>query len=36
MTGSLAIDPIVQGLNENRISFIVVEGGKIIDQSDFE
>ncbi|MBO4374345.1 MAG: ATP-dependent helicase, partial [Lachnospiraceae bacterium] len=36
MTGSPAIDPIVQGLNENRISFIVVEGGKIIDQSDFE
>ncbi len=36
MTGSPAVDPIVKGLNENRISFIVVESGKIIDQSDFD
>ena len=36
LTGSPAVDPIVQGLNENKISFIVVEGGKIIDRSDFE
>ena len=35
MTGSPNLDPITDGLRENRISYIVVEDGDIIEEKDY-
>jgi len=35
MTGSPNLDPITDGLRENRISYIVVEDGDIIEKKDY-
>ncbi len=35
VTGSPNLDPIVEGLKENAVSYIVVEDGMIIEQNEF-
>ncbi len=36
VTGSPSIEPIVHGLSNHEINYIVIEGGEIVDQEDFE
>ena len=36
VTGSPSIEPIVHGLSNHEINYIVIEDGKIVDQADFE
>ena len=36
MTGSPMIEPIVHGLSNHAINYIVIEDGEIVDQADFE
>ena len=36
MTGSPALDPIIAGLKANRINYIAIEDGQIIDRADFD
>ncbi len=35
MTGSPALEPLVYGLNNNEINYVVIEDGEIVDQADF-
>lgn len=36
MTGSPALDPIIAGLKANRINYIAIEDGVIVDRADFD
>lgn len=36
VTGSPSIEPIVHGLSNHEINYIVIEDGEIVDQADFE